>query len=207
MVDSMKRFLVLIFICSLPALADDPDSTEFVNINAIDYTIKLDIKYATADNFTKKVVYPEAKCVLRRGAALGLAKAQSALKLQGYGLKVFDCYRPLSIQKKFWELVPDERYVADPKKGSKHNRGVAVDLTLIDSSGRELKMPSKYDDFSEAAHRDSKKMSKVQRKNMQLLEKAMVAAGFEPMPTEWWHFDYHGWENYELADQPLSDFK
>ena len=145
--------------------------------------------------------------MLRRPVAIALARVQSAVKLQGYTLKVFDCYRPLSIQKKFWELVPDERYVADPAKGSKHNRGAAVDLTLIDSSGREITMPSKYDDFSEAAHRDSKKMSKVAKKNMQLLEKAMVAEGFQPLPTEWWHFDFQGWEKYELADQPLSDFK
>lgn len=201
----MKKLSILVlFSCRIVWGASAAD---FVGLPSIDYTIKLDIRYATADNFTKKVIYPEARCVLRRPVALALSRVQSTLKLQGFGLKVYDCYRPLSVQKKFWEIMPDERYVANPAKGSKHNRGAAVDLTLIDSTGKEVAMPTPYDTFSEAAHRDYKKSSKVAQKNMKLLEKVMVAEGFLPLPEEWWHFDYKGWEEYEISDVPLSDFK
>jgi D-alanyl-D-alanine dipeptidase len=120
-------------------------------------------------------------------------------------LKVFDCYRPLSVQKKFWELVPDERYVANPKKGSRHNRGAAVDVTLIDSSGHEVEMPSQYDDFSEKAHRNYNLASKRALTNRVLLEKAMEREGFVGFETEWWHFDYKDWQSYSIEDIPFSE--
>lgn len=185
--------------------AEEPD---LVDIAKIDFSIRQDIRYATSNNFTKKQVYPEAMCLLRKPVALALSRAQAHLKLQNLSLKVFDCYRPLAVQKRFWELVPDERYVADPKKGSRHNRGAAVDVTIVElRGGHEIEMPSGYDDFSEKAHRDYKRSSKKARRNMELLEKAMVREGFVPMPTEWWHFDFKGWESYPLLDVPFSDFK
>lgn len=166
--------------------------------------VLLDIKYATADNFTKEVVYPAARCLLRPEAAAALARVQSDLAEKGLSLKIWDCYRPLSVQKRFWKLVPDPRYVADPKKGSRHNRGAAVDLTLVDSSGRELEMPTGYDDFTEAAHRSSMAGTPASRANARILEDAMTARGFKGLATEWWHFDFSGWEAFPLLDVPLA---
>jgi D-alanyl-D-alanine dipeptidase len=120
---------------------------------------------------------------------------------------MYDCYRPLSVQKKFWALVPDERYVANPAKGSRHNRGMAVDLTVVDREGRELAMPTPYDDFTERAHRDFMNLSPEQLRNRELLEKVMVKHGFEPFPTEWWHFDFKGWEAYPVMDTPFRDIR
>lgn len=115
--------------------------------------IRLDIRYATTNNFTGKQVYKSAKAYLHKPTAMKLAEAQKKLEKQGLSLKVYDAYRPLGVQKIFWAIMPDERYVADPKKGSRHNRGSAVDVTLVEpGSGRELVMPSGYDDFSERAY-------------------------------------------------------
>jgi len=133
-----------------------PDPTALVEATALVPGLRVDMRYATADNFTGKVIYPVARCLLRRAVALRLARVQAALAARGLGLKVWDCYRPLAVQQKLWDLVKDPRYVADPKKGSRHNRGAAVDLTLVDKDGRELPMPTRFDDFSEKAHRDYK---------------------------------------------------
>mgnify|MGYP000990869255 FL=1 len=125
----------------------------------------------------------------------------------GLGLKIYDAYRPLSVQKIFWEIMPDERYVADPKKGSRHNRGMAVDLTLVDKEGKELSMPTEYDDFTEKAHRDYMNITEEQIINRKILEDVMTNYGFVGLPTEWWHFDYRGWENYEVMDVDFKDIK
>jgi beta-N-acetylhexosaminidase/D-alanyl-D-alanine dipeptidase len=171
----------------------------------------MDIRYATPDNFTGRAVYPVARCLLRRPVAQSLARVQKALEARGLGLQVWDCYRPFTAQERLWEIVPDERYVArpvrsadgEPVDGSKHNRGAAVDLTLIDARGNELAMPTAYDDFSERAHRASALWSEPARKNAELLETHMAAEGFLPLPTEWWHFDGPNWERFPLADLPL----
>ena len=184
-----------------------------MDIAAIDPTIAIDMRYASENNFTKVVVYPVARCLLRRDAAERLARVQERLRAGGKGLKVWDCYRPFSVQKKFWKLVPDDRYVAEPVsdgagrplRGSKHNRGAAVDLTLVDRAGRPLEMPTDHDDFSKRAHRGSPSASSAARANAELLERAMTAEGFEPLPTEWWHYDAPGWEAYPLSDRPLDD--
>jgi beta-N-acetylhexosaminidase/D-alanyl-D-alanine dipeptidase len=186
---------------------------DLVDIAVIDPSIAIEMRYASENNFTKVVVYPVARCLLRRDAAERLARVQAALRAAGLGLEVWDCYRPFSVQKKFWKLVPDDRYVAQPVedgagrplKGSKHNRGAAVDLTLVDRDGKPLEMPTDHDDFSERAHRGNRSASPAARANSARLEKAMTAEGFEPLPTEWWHFDAPGWERYPLSDQPLSD--
>ena len=140
-------------------------------------------------------------------AAYALDSVQKDLQKIGLGLKVFDGYRPLSVQKKFWEIMPDERYVADPKKGSRHNRGMAIDLTLVDSKGNELEMPSEYDDFSEKAHRDYVNTSEASMVNRKILEDVMVKYGFVPFATEWWHFDFKGWEDYGVMDVDFKDIK
>lgn len=178
---------------------------DFVDITRLDATIRLDIRYATDNNFTGKAVYPCARCLLRKDVAKKLVRVNQALRAQGFGLKVYDCYRPLAVQKKFWEIMPDERYVANPAKGSRHNRGSAIDLTLTDLEGRDAAMPSGFDDFSERAHRNNPNIPEEQRKNSLILEEAMKKEGFIPYPTEWWHFDDAGWESFPFADRPLCE--
>ncbi|MCC6487252.1 MAG: D-alanyl-D-alanine dipeptidase [Candidatus Hydrogenedentes bacterium] len=166
--------------------------------------IQLDIKYATSDNFTGKVVYPEARCFLVRDAAEALANVQADLHPLGYRLKVFDGYRPLSVQRIFWSILPDPAYVADPAKGSRHNRGYAVDLTLTDLQGKEVAMPSGYDDFSERAHRDYLALPAEAIGHRAILEQVMVRHGFIPFATEWWHFDFKGYEDKPNLDVPFD---
>lgn len=203
---SMGRRAALAALLAAGCAAAGPRTPKAVltNVSAAVPGVRLDIRYATADNFTKAVVYPAARCLLRPEAAAALKLVQEDLAPAGMGLKVWDCYRPLSVQKRFWELVPDPRYVADPKKGSRHNRGAAVDLTLVDAAGRELEMPTGYDDFSEAAHRASTAGSPAARANAKRLEEAMLRRGFKGLSTEWWHFDFAGWEAFPLLDVPLA---
>lgn len=208
-----KIFLPVLFLFTLCAVSfaqnDIPSKTpvEFIELNKMNPNILLDIRYATTNNFTGKVVYPEARAFLVKEAALSLDSVQKELETMGLGLKIFDGYRPLSVQKIFWEIMPDERYVADPKKGSRHNRGMAVDLTLVYKDGKELSMPTEYDDFTEKAHRDYLNLTEEQIKNSKILENVMTKYGFTGLPTEWWHFDYKGWEKYEALDIDFKDIK
>jgi len=203
--------LILIFAAATRAGTPELAAAGLVDVTGLAPDIVLDIRYATDNNFTRTAVYPAAACYLRQDAAKRLAAVQADLRASGLGLKVFDCYRPFSIQKKFWALVPDERYVAKPieengrpASGSKHNRGAAVDLTLVDASGVELEMPSPFDDFSEKAHRGNPGVSPKAQANSKLLEEAMTRHGFTGLPTEWWHFDADGWESGGLLDVPLN---
>ncbi len=206
--------LTLLLAAALPALAEGPRSPEeagLVELVKVDPTIRLDIRYATTDNFTGKVVYPSARCFLRKEAAQALAKVQKELMAKGLSLKVYDGYRPFSVQKIFWKVMPDERYVLQPVeengkmvKGSRHNRGMAVDLTVVDGQGGELPMPTPYDDFTDAAHRNSTAAGPQARANMLLLELAMVRHGFIPLSTEWWHFDMTGFDKAPLLDAPIQ---
>jgi len=166
--------------------------------------LRLDIRYATPNNFTGRTLYPAARCLLRPEVAERLKRAQTAARAAGYGLLVYDCYRPLSVQREMWHLVPDERYVANPAKGSRHNRGAAVDLTLVDAAGTPLAMPTGYDDFSPRAHRDFTDLPAAAVANRATLERIMTEAGFTGLPTEWWHFDANGWEQYDVLDVPLQ---
>jgi D-alanyl-D-alanine dipeptidase len=166
--------------------------------------IVLDIRYATTNNFTGQKLYPSAKCYLRRAATEKLHAAQKEFSTLGYGLKIYDGYRPLSVQRKMWEVFPQPGYVADPKKGSRHNRGAAVDVTLIRlSDGSEIPMPTSYDDFTERAHRDFKDLPEDVIRNRELLERVLTKHGFVGLPTEWWHFDDADWRNYPLLDLPV----
>ncbi|MEW6495588.1 MAG: M15 family metallopeptidase [Cyanobacteriota bacterium] len=177
-----------------------PYDARLIDIRTLNPNILLDIRYATTNNFLKRPLYSKARCVLRGAAARRLAQVQKELETKGLGLKVYDCYRPLSVQKLMWQVKPDSRYVANPKYGSRHNRGAAVDLTLVDRNGKELEMPTGFDDFTTRAHRDYKGGSTQARKNSQVLENAMKKYGFIPLPTEWWHFDAPGWDNYAILD-------
>ena len=172
----------------------------FVEVTKINPNIVLDIRYATKNNFLKEIVYPEARCFLRYKAAVKLDSIQKELKTIGLGLKVFDGYRPLSVQKKMWDVFPDDRYVANPKTGSRHNRGAAVDLTLVDSLGIALKMPTEYDSFSEKAHHSFISNDKTIMRNRWILKTIMEKYGFKALRTEWWHYDLISWQDYEIMN-------
>jgi zinc D-Ala-D-Ala dipeptidase len=190
-----QLLLLAALCCARPSHAGEE---ALVDVGALVPDAVLDIRYATPNNFTHQVIYPEARCRLRRSTAERLARVAAALRRQRLRLRVFDCDRPLAVQRRFWALVPDERYVANPDKGSRHNRGAAIDLTLADARGQALPMPSEYDDFSERAHRDYEGASKEALANRRQLETAMRKQGFIPMPTEWWHFDDPEWQRHAL---------
>ena len=169
---------------------------ELVKVQSLIPRIQVELKYATADNFTGQVVYNFHDCLLLKEALLRLQRVQAELEAIGLGLKIWDGFRPLEAQWKLWELVADERYVSDPRKGGRHTRGTAVDVTLITKDGEELSMPSAFDDFSEKAHRDFMGATPQEIGNRELLQTVMEKHGFIGLPTEWWHFDLVGWENY-----------
>lgn len=171
-----------------------------VDIAQLCPSILLDIRYATYNNFTNQPIYSSARCFLQKHVAQALVSVQKELQKQNLGLKIWDGYRPLSMQKILWDLIKDPRYVADPALGSRHNNGCAVDCTLVDSDGNELPMPSLFDDFSERAHRDYKKTDLQALQNSQLLEQVMKKHGFIGLPTEWWHFDHKSWKMYPFLD-------
>jgi len=199
---SGPSILVLVAVGNF-AVAQTAPKPVLVDVAVEAPSIVLDMRYATSNNFTGKALYPVARCLLRPEAAAALGLVQNDLKAQGLGLKVYDCYRPLSVQRKFWELVHDRRYVADPVKGSRHNRGLAVDLTLIDAKGRESKMPTAFDDFTPKARRNAPAAPEA-AKNRAALEQAMKRRGFVGLATEWWHFDYPGWDKAPVLDIPLE---
>jgi len=183
----------------------DPDK-KLVEIKKYIPGIALDIRYATTNNFAHHKMYPEARAYARLSVVLALKQVEAALKLQGLGLKIYDAYRPYAVTVKFYDLIRDTSFVADPAKGSKHNRGCAIDLTLIDlKTGKELDMPTGFDSFSKKAASTYTDLPKQEIVNRALLKKVMVAHGFIELPTEWWHFDFKGWKNYELLDVPFSD--
>jgi D-alanyl-D-alanine dipeptidase len=205
------RALLIVIALGGPAAADgqprqpgEPKQhdDDLVDVAGVIDDAVIDMRYATADNFTGKELYPVARCKLRRAVAARLAKAARALRAEDRRLVLWDCYRPTSIQKELWKRVPDPRYVADPRVGSKHGRGAAVDVALADKAGKLVALPTKFDDFSEAAHRDHA-LAGDAGAEARRLEKAMVGAGFQPLPTEWWHFDAPDSAKYPLSDEPL----
>ena len=163
--------------------------------------IVLDIRYASKNNFTGEVIYKIPKAFARKPVAVALQNVQKDLSSHGLGLKVFDAYRPYAATLKFYEVFPDTMYVAAPWHGSRHNRGCAVDITLLDlNTGEELNMPTPFDDFSDKAHPDYMELPEDVIKNRQMLIEIMKKHGFTVYPYEWWHYDFHGWENYKLMD-------
>lgn len=174
--------------------------SRLVNLQTVDPSLVIDARYAKADNFVGRALYPADQLFLLEFVARDLVAAQAEFKKLGVGLKIWDGYRPLSVQKKMWMLVPDERYVANPAKGSNHNRGCAVDVTLVDKDGRELAMPTGFDNFSEKAHRDYNKLSPDVLRNRALLSDVMQRHHFVPFATEWWHFDHEGSSEFPVLD-------
>lgn len=179
------------------------NNTQLIDIRSVNPNILLDIRYATQNNFTRIRLYRAARCLLRASVARKLSLVQQDLEKRSLGLKVYDCYRPLSVQRRMWRFFPNPRYVANPAIGSRHNRGAAVDLTLVDRNGNELEMPTEFDNFTVRAHRNYRGGSYRSRQNRQLLKSIMEKHGFNSMPTEWWHFDADGWRNFSILDLPL----
>jgi D-alanyl-D-alanine dipeptidase len=162
----------------------------------------VDLRYATADNFMKKKVYPDtARCLLLERSAKMLKAAADQLREQGFRVRLYDCYRPHSVQYELWKVMPVPGYVADPKKGSNHNRGGAVDLGLVTLDGKDVELPSPYDFFGKAAHHSFTGGSKAALANRDALRTAMEAAGFKKNPMEWWHYDLPNAFKYPLRDE------
>ena len=179
---------------------------ELVEIIRLDPSIKLDIRYASKNNFVGEVVYERALAFLQRPAAEALVRAHRKAKTHGYGFIVFDAYRPWDVTRLFWDRFPNFRpYLADPANGSRHNRGCAVDLSLFDLvTGYEIQMPSGYDDFSERAHPTFQGGTADQRKARDLLRTIMESEGFRVYENEWWHFDCKQWREYPIMNIPFS---
>ena len=183
-----------------PAASPDYDTKKWTEITSLDNTIKLDIRYATTNNFVKAKMYDCGRCFLRPEAALAIAKAHKILQEKGYGgLKMFDCYRPRPYQQRLWNKVPNSNYVTPPWKGSQHTRGLAVDLTVVDKEGNELDMGTPFDTFSEKAHSDFKDLPKNVLENRKLLRGVLDSVGFNGIRTEWWHFAFRE-KGYDLSE-------
>jgi D-alanyl-D-alanine dipeptidase len=190
-----------------PPVETGKRAPDLVEIVTLDPTIHLDIRYATAHNFVGRPVYKEARAFLQRPAAEALVRAHRALAPQGYGIVVFDGYRPWSVTKLFWDVTPEDKkeFVADPGQGSRHNRGCAVDLSLYElASGREVEMPSGYDEMTERAYPEYAGGPAEARARRQVLRAAMEAQGLTVYSSECWHYDFKDWAQYPLHDLPFS---
>lgn len=186
------------------------DSTQnMIEIRKLLPDAQYDIRYATQNNFTKEILYPsDYSSFLRLPAAYALQQIAQELKQQGLGIKIFDAYRPYSVTQKMWELIRDERYVANPAKGSGHNRGLAVDLTLVDlTSGKELNMGTAYDNFTDTAHHHFAALPEAILNNRSLLKNVMEKYGFKALHTEWWHYSWPNDRNYEVLDLPFKKLR
>ncbi len=178
-----------------------------VELKSIVPNIKYDLRYATTNNFTGVRLYPSntQTTYLRKAPAEALARVAKELSEKGMGILVWDAFRPFHVTVRFWELIKDERYVANPAKGSKHNRGCAVDLTLIDlKTGKDVPMPTPYDSFAPEAAPHFQNLPKEVIKNRDFLIATMQANGFKVINNEWWHFDFNSWQNYDLMDIPFE---
>jgi zinc D-Ala-D-Ala dipeptidase len=192
-----------------PPKAALPLTGGLVELNRLDPTIRLDIRYATTDNFTGRRLYAQPRAFLVEPAAKALIAAHKALNADGFGLTIFDAYRPWRVTKALWDATPPgpkRNFVANPKRGSKHNRGCAVDLTLHHrDSGALVTMPSGYDEFTHRADRRFTGAPAEALHHRAVLEQAMQAQSFRGASNEWWHFDFNGWADYPLLDLPFED--
>ena len=183
------------------------NEASLVELTKLDPTIRLDIRYATSQNFVGRPVYTQARAFLQRPAAVALALVNKELRPLGYTLLVFDGYRPWSVTKLFWDVTPKAKreFVANPKRGSRHNRGCAVDLSLWDiAAGREVLMTGAYDEMSPRSHVAYAGGTAEQRAARDLLRSKMEQHGFRVLPDEWWHFDYQDWKSYRIQNVPFE---
>ncbi len=203
----MKKLLLTILLLFSPLTAGIKDLTDISTVNK---NIKLDLRYATKNNFTKNVLYSAAKCYVLKIVAQKLDAIAQELAPLGIGIKIYDGFRPFDAQCKMWELVPDERYVSPPSNGGRHTRGTTVDLTLIRlSDGSELEMPTGFDDFTKNASSNyvGEGVSLDAVKNRLLLKLLMEKHGFVQLRTEWWHFDLVEWKSYEPIKATLEEIE
>ena len=175
--------------------------TTFVNLKEYNGDFHYDLKYASSDNFLKEQVYDCGECYLRYKTVKALIAANEVFKKLGYKISIFDCYRPVDIQKRMWRIIPNPTYVADPAKGSIHNRGGAVDITLLDKHGNQVDMGTPFDHFGPESAHAYNKLSEQQKNNRRLLREVMVANGFAVFESEWWHYNLQG-----AASDDLSNF-
>jgi zinc D-Ala-D-Ala dipeptidase len=191
-----------------PREQGDFRKSDLVELVKLDPTIKLDIRYASTNNFLGTPVYTQARAFLQRPAAEAVLRAHRELKAHGYGLIIHDGYRPWYVTKIFWDATPDDKkiFVANPADGSRHNRGCAVDLSLYDlKTGEEVKMPSGYDEMTDRAYADYSGGTTDERARRALLRDAMEKHGFKVYPQEWWHFDYKDWKLYPIGNTKFED--
>ncbi|KDN55519.1 M15 family metallopeptidase [Flavobacterium seoulense] len=200
MISSLKTIMLVLFLAVFLSCKSQNsvvkenkittiDDTTFVNLKDYSADFIYDMKYATEDNFLKAKVYDCAECYLRLKTVKALIEANNVFVKKGFRIKLFDCYRPLDIQKKMWEIVSNPSYVANPAKGSIHNRGGAVDITLVDKDGKELDMGTGFDFFGIEASHKYDKLSKDVKNNRKLLKRIMLKNGFKALDSEWWHYN------------------
>lgn len=191
-----------------PRQPDSLRAADLVELRSLDPTIRYDIRYATTNNFMSAVFYSQARAFLQRPAAEAVVRAHRKLNALGYGLLIHDAYRPWYVTKMFWDATPDSLrdFVADPRAGSRHNRGAAVDLTLfVLATGQVVEMPSGYDEFSARAYPEYPGGTDRQRWHRDLLRRVMEAEGFTVYAVEWWHFDYRDWRRYPVLNKRFED--
>ncbi len=207
-------YFLLLLLFTLQCAHRPPQETgdfrqaDLVELIKLEPTLRLDIRYATSNNFMGRPMYTEARAFLQRPAAEALVRAHQKLKLQGYGLLIHDGYRPWSVTKMFWDATPKDKkiFVADPKKGSRHNRGCAVDLTLFDlKTGQAVEMPGAYDEMTDRSHINYKGGTDEQRRLRDLLRSAMESEDFLVFDPEWWHYDFKDWEKYRVLNIQFSE--
>lgn len=209
-----KQAVILLLLLSLVAFAQGPPKEagpfrepELRELVKLDPTIKLDIRYAKRNNFLGRPVYKEARAFLQKPAAEALVRAHQKLREKGYGIVVFDGYRPWSVTKIFWDVTPQDKkiFVADPSQGSRHNRGCAVDLSLFElATGKIVQMPSEYDEMTERAHINYACATPEAKHLREMLRSAMESEGFAVYEPEWWHYDYKDWKQYPIQNIPFS---
>ncbi len=208
---SLSLFLVTAALAQGPPIETGPfRQPDLVELIKLDPTIRLDIRYATENNFLGKKVYKEKRAFLQRPAAEALVRVNQKLRSKGYGLIVFDGYRPWSVTKTFWDATPPEKkiFVADPARGSRHNRGCAVDLSLFDlKTGETVRMPSEYDEMTERSHINYECSNDKAEFFREMLRAAMTSEGFDVYEPEWWHYDYKDWKEYPILNVKFKDVR
>ncbi len=210
------RTLLILLVAFIGCSAHPPKEkgeflkADLVELVKLDPSLHLDIRYATANNFLGRPVYKEARAFLQRPAAESLIRANQKLHEQGFGLLIFDGYRPWAVTKIFWDATPADKkiFVADPKEGSRHNRGCAVDLSMFDlKTGKEVEMTGAYDEMTDRSSIQYTGGTEDQRKRRDLLRSAMESEGFAVYEPEWWHYDYKDWKKYPILNIPFSEIK
>jgi len=200
----IKRYLILFLLCALSAGSTTQTQNDFIKLNDFPDEFAFDMRYATTSNFLKEKVYPCATCLVRTDVYKALVKANTLFKQKGFRIKFYDCYRPVDVQKKMWTIMPDSRYVANPNKsGSIHNRGAAVDITLVDKEGKELDMGTAFDHFGQEAHHSYTNLPALVLEHRKYLKQVMEQCGFVAQSTEWWHYNYGDRSRYTISNEAL----